>query len=368
MKEGHIYIYGEIIPWQDDDAGAYGGVNMKDVSNQLRINKEAEQLTIHINSPGGAVYEGFGILDIIRNEQKPTTVIIEGLCASIATIIATAGDTTKATENSTFMVHNPWTMTAGDAAYIEKEVEELRKIENRLIDIYSKKTGLETEDVKQLMEDETFMNSVEAKEKGFIDEIVTGARAVARLDKPKQKNSKMEQEELKKEVGALKKVVNEFKALLAKGTKQPKNLMVQDVNGIEIDMPDIEDIEQVAEGVAATIDGSPASGTYTVTGVGEITFEDGVISSIVPEGGDDEEMEALKQENDDLKEQITELNASAEKHTQEKVQLNAKVEKLEADINNFMAKFSDDKPKPSNLTDPKDSDKKPKFAYKGKKQ
>ncbi len=328
MKEGHVYIYGEIIPWQDDEASTYGGVNMKDVTKQLQQNKESESLTVHINSPGGAVYEGFGILDIIRNEQKPTTVIIEGLCASIGTIIAMSGDTVKATENSTFMIHNPWTMTMGDAEFIEKEAAQLKQIENRLIDIYGKKTGLEQDEIRQLMKEETWMDAEQAKSKGFVDEVVIGAKVAAKLDKPKQDITDMKESEIKNEISSLRKMVN---GLMDKFKSQPKDLIVQDVNGVEIEMPDIETLEQVDVGVTANIDGSPASGTHEVDGVGEITFVDGEITEITGAGAD-EEVEALKQENADLKQQLEEMqNSMAKREKNMKAELtavNAKFEKL----------------------------------------
>jgi len=111
MTEGHIFIQGIISPWQDKYAEDYGEVNIKQVTQQIQNNKDAEKLIIHIHSPGGDVDEGFGIHDILVAHGKANNVeietSIEGLCASIATVIAMAGSTRMITENSEFMIHNP---------------------------------------------------------------------------------------------------------------------------------------------------------------------------------------------------------------------------------------------------------------------
>ena len=343
MKVGHIYIYGEIIPWQDDNAGAYGGVNMKDVTAQINANKDADSLVLHINSPGGDVYEGLGILDVLNGSEKKIDVVIEGLCASIATAISTIGDTVKITENSTFMIHNPWTFTGGTAEDLEKNSKELRRIEAVLTKIYKDKTGLDEAEIISAMKNETFMSASEAKEKGYVDEVVTNIKAVAKLNI--NNKNKMENNEIKQELTGIKAMFADFLGKF----KSPKALIVQDVNGNEIDMPEIETVEQIAIGVTATVDGSPAEGNYEVEGVGTISFENGEITAI--EEGEPEDVETLKQENADLKQQLSELSAKVDKQNNEILAAKAlKVEatKIKAKLEALEGKFSDDTISPQN--------------------
>ncbi|KKL54572.1 hypothetical protein LCGC14_2264030, partial [marine sediment metagenome] len=123
MTEGHIFIQGIISPWQDKAAEEWGEVNIKQVTQQIQDNVDAEKLIVHIHSPGGDVDEGFGIHDILVASGKEIETRIEGLCASIATIIALAGKTRMITENSEFMIHNPWMDAWGDADDLQKSAD-----------------------------------------------------------------------------------------------------------------------------------------------------------------------------------------------------------------------------------------------------
>ena len=157
MIEGHIFIQGEIIPWQDE-ASLWGAVNVKTVSQQINDNKEAEKLIVHIHSNGGDCDEAFAIHDILRTSGKEIETRIEGLCASAATIIALAGDTRTMTENSTFMIHNPimWG-DGGDADELQKQADLLRVYEDKIIDFYVLNTGSGREDIDAWMKDELWL-------------------------------------------------------------------------------------------------------------------------------------------------------------------------------------------------------------------
>jgi ATP-dependent protease ClpP protease subunit len=94
----HIFIYNEI--------GEYG-TTADEVQKQIVNNTDCDNIIVHISSPGGEVFEGWTIGNILKNSNKPVTVLIEGLCASIATYIALQGNTIKMAETARFMVHNP---------------------------------------------------------------------------------------------------------------------------------------------------------------------------------------------------------------------------------------------------------------------
>ncbi|GAG61745.1 unnamed protein product [marine sediment metagenome] len=99
MIEGHIFIQGIISPWQDKGSEEWGEVNIKQVTRQIQDNADAGKLIVHIHSPGGDVDEGFGIHDILvshgRDKGIEIETRIEGLCASIATVIFLAGSVRK---------------------------------------------------------------------------------------------------------------------------------------------------------------------------------------------------------------------------------------------------------------------------------
>src|SRR6056297_3149620 len=116
----------------------------------------------------------------------------------------------------------------------------------------------------------------------------------------------MTEKEVKQELSGVKKMLEEIKALFTR----TKALMVQDVNGVEIEMPEIETIEQLQAGVTAVIDGSPANGEFVLNTGETLVFENGELISIEEPSGEDD-VEALKAENERLKQELETLTAKA---------------------------------------------------------
>src|SRR6056297_93805 len=137
MKEGHIYIYGVISPYQDKSAEDFGEVNLKQVVEQIKQNKDADILNVHIRSEGGDVWEGFAIHDALFNSGKEIHTIGEGIVASIATVIFLSGSKRYMSKNAEFMIHNPWTYGMGSASDLEKTAGELRDIEDKIVAFYA---------------------------------------------------------------------------------------------------------------------------------------------------------------------------------------------------------------------------------------
>ncbi|MDP8218267.1 MAG: Clp protease ClpP, partial [Candidatus Theseobacter exili] len=166
MIVGHIFIQGVISPWQDKNAEEYGEVNIKQVTQQIQDNADAEKLIVHIHSPGGDVDEGFGIHDILVSHGNDKGIEIEtrieGLCASITTVIAMAGSVRKITENSEFMIHNPWGDAWGDSDDVQKYADQLKAVEDKVIDFYVAKTGGDRAAIDQMMKAETWMTADQA--------------------------------------------------------------------------------------------------------------------------------------------------------------------------------------------------------------
>lgn len=153
--------------WDDTPA-----VDLKSVKAQIDANKDATEIIVNISSPGGSVDEGFAIHDYLVNCGKNVTTRITGLCASIATVIAQAGNTIQITKNSQFMIHNPYTYIEGDADALKKGAEDLQKYEDRIASFYSEKTGMSVDDLDVLMKAETWMTAQEALDSGFVTEII----------------------------------------------------------------------------------------------------------------------------------------------------------------------------------------------------
>lgn len=124
-------------------------------------------LTVVINSPGGDVYSGIYIYNELKNHEGNVTVRINGLAASIASVIAMAGDEVIMEQGSLMMIHQPHVMSAGNADEMRETAEYLDKVGDSLIDIYVSKTGLDRERIVAMMKAETWLDGTEAVELGF---------------------------------------------------------------------------------------------------------------------------------------------------------------------------------------------------------
>ena len=299
MKEAHIYVYGIIDSWQDAEASQYGYVNLTDVRTQLENQGDYDELFIHIHSEGGVVTEGFAIHDFIRSQGKPVTTIIDGMCASIATVILLAGDTRIGTENAKPFIHNPWGMAGGDKEELRKYADELEDIEEDIAEFYAKKTKLSKEDALNYMRNETYFTAQEALSNGFLTKINSVMRAVALL---KSKTKKMAKENLTEEKvqGMFDTVLEQIKNVLKGKKGEPQNKIITDANGGEILFPDVEDDAQEVVGDKATIDGSAAEGDILMPDGSTYVFSNGELTEIKESDPAEPNVEALKQKITDL--------------------------------------------------------------------
>ena len=182
-KAADIYIFDEI--------GNYG-VTAKQFISDIK-NLKGKPINLRINSLGGDVFDGMAMYNVIKRREAKTTVFIEGIAASIATIIALGADKIVMAENSLFMIHNAWGGTMGDAKDMRKTAETLEKISAELTDIYSKKTGLSNKVIKGMMDEETWLNAEEAYDLGFVDVISDSIKVAAKYDVSKFKNITQEE-------------------------------------------------------------------------------------------------------------------------------------------------------------------------------
>lgn len=165
-KEAEILLYGVI-----GEDGYWDDVTSKQFAEDLKAVEDAVKINVRINSPGGDVFAGQAIYSMLKRCKSEVIVYIDGLAASIASIVAMSGDKIIMPKNAMMMIHKPWTITAGNANDMREQADTLDKIEESLISVYTDKTGLSAEEIKTLLEDETWLTASDALEKGFIDEI-----------------------------------------------------------------------------------------------------------------------------------------------------------------------------------------------------
>jgi len=194
---------------------------------------------------------------------------------------------------------------AGDAATHKKEADALAEENLGAAKIYAELTGATVAEMLELMNEDRVMRADEMLQRGFVNEI-----------KNQKKEEEMDSKEFEKKLKAQEEsIMNKIQAFFRKNSI-PKNAVLQDVAGNEFDFGDeIEDLEQVEVGTTATIDGAPASGEYPFPNGKTYVFEAGVVVEIRDTedgGGNDEEVEELKEEVVELKEEVEELKEELE--------------------------------------------------------
>ncbi|MEB8101048.1 head maturation protease, ClpP-related [Staphylococcus xylosus] len=178
--KSEIYIYGDIVgdKWTDTD------VTANDFKKQLDELGEVNEIDVHINSGGGSVFEGHAIYNMLKMHNAKVNIYIDALAASIASVIAMSGDTIFMHKNSFLMIHNSWVMTVGNAEDLRKTADLLEKTDSVSNSAYlDKATNLSTEQLKQLLDDETWLTADEALEMGFVDEILGANQMAASITK-----------------------------------------------------------------------------------------------------------------------------------------------------------------------------------------
>lgn len=153
-----------------DDIGAYG-VSAKAFRAEMNRLGKTEPVRLHINSPGGSITEGNEIYNALKEHEGEVTITIGALCASIASVVAMAGDKVKMAKNGFLMIHNPWVVAGGDSEELRKAADIMDKMKSGIVNAYVSKTGLGEKEVSEMMDEETWLTAEEAKAKGFVDEI-----------------------------------------------------------------------------------------------------------------------------------------------------------------------------------------------------
>ena len=167
-----IVIYDEIGTW---------GVDSKSFIEEVK-NISTEEVLLRINSPGGSVIDGLAIHDAIKRMPQKVTAKVEGLAASIASIIALGADEVSMSQNSLFMIHNVWGGETGGAKDMRKAADLMDKMSDRLVNIYVSKTGKDEIEIRDWMDNETWFTADEALEAGFINYVDEPIALAAKFD------------------------------------------------------------------------------------------------------------------------------------------------------------------------------------------
>ncbi|MBN6365531.1 Clp protease ClpP [Providencia rettgeri] len=167
-----IYIHDEIGMW---------GVSAKRFTEDLISLGNISHINLHIHSPGGEVFEGIAIYNQLKNHNATITVYIDGLAASMASVIAMVGDEVKMPKNAMMMIHKPWGVSWGDANDMRDYADLLDKVENVLIPAYMEKTGKTKEEIEAMLGEETWLTAEECVEHGFANTVIEPVKAMASL-------------------------------------------------------------------------------------------------------------------------------------------------------------------------------------------
>ena len=167
----------ELLIYDVIGAGLYSeGVTPEHVHDQLK-SSAGESILVRINSPGGSVWDGLSIMNLLKDYRGQVNIQIDGLAASAATLVALAGDSVVMASGSRFMVHEPWSGTVGNSEEHKKAAEELDDVAVDMANLYSKRTGKSHDEMRSIMKEETWMSASKAVSLGFADSVATEIEA-----------------------------------------------------------------------------------------------------------------------------------------------------------------------------------------------
>lgn len=160
------------------------GVTAKRIAGALRSLGKGP-VTVNINSPGGDLFEGLAIYNLLREHDGEVTVRILGLAASAASIIAMAGDNIQIGRAAFLMIHNAWVMAIGNRHDLRDVAEQMEPFDAAMADIYAARTGSNAESMAKLMDAETWIGGSAAVEQGFATELLSSDQIAEGDDKSK---------------------------------------------------------------------------------------------------------------------------------------------------------------------------------------
>lgn len=164
-----IMVYDVIGEHMDFWSGEKFGIGCDAIQRQMAEAGAYSSITMRINSPGGDVFEGVAILNMLRAQKKPVTVCVDGVAASAASVVAMAGDSILMGVGSMMMIHCAWSACMGNSDDMMAAAKRLSAIDQAIASTYASRTDIKLEDLGAMMKQETWLSAEEAIAKGFAD-------------------------------------------------------------------------------------------------------------------------------------------------------------------------------------------------------
>lgn len=294
--------------------GGVKGTSFRDIDEFIKdIPADDETIDIRLHCNGGEVLEGFAIYDKLRSTGKTISAVVEGTCASMATIIllSAQADKRKAYQNAEFLIHEPYMYFStehGTADELRRASEEMQRLEDKLTDIYVDRTNADRDTIIAIMKDGKFISADKAQEIGLISTIVAPASAKHTPINHKKRESDMDNETIKVEKSWLQKALSFLGVTTDEERGEPLNMTLTTADGAELTI-------EREEGDPEVGDKASPDGTHTMSDGKTIIVEDGVIVEIREPEPEEEpadktpEPDAKDLEISDLKAQIEDLKA-----------------------------------------------------------
>lgn len=175
--KAEITIYADI----GDDMWS-NAVSATSFSKEMdKLPASIKEITLRLNSPGGSVFDGMTIYNRLKQSKAKIIVRVDGLAASIASIIALAGDEIIMGEGAFLMIHKPWTGMYGNSDEFEHTANTLLQLEEQMLGIYSRKTKIDREELRTMLRKETWISAEDAVKAGWANKIEGGLPIAASL-------------------------------------------------------------------------------------------------------------------------------------------------------------------------------------------
>ncbi|MDI9469725.1 MAG: ATP-dependent Clp protease proteolytic subunit [Bacillota bacterium] len=168
-KEASIYIYGDIVSWEwfESDVSSY--TLAKEIE---ALSKDITAINVFINSYGGEVAEGLAIYNSLKRHPAKIRTHCDGFACSIASVVFMAGDERIMSNASLLMIHNAWIFTIGDHNQLRKDADDMETITQASVNAYMEQVSITEEELKAMLDAETWLSAADALEKGFATEVV----------------------------------------------------------------------------------------------------------------------------------------------------------------------------------------------------
>ncbi len=181
-----VYIYGDIVSWTwfESDVSSHGlAREIKDL--------DVETINIYINSYGGEVAEGLAIYNALRRHKATVKTIVDGFACSAASVVFMAGEERIMSNASLLFIHNAWLYTAGDANDLRKDADDLDVVNQTGISVYMEHINISEDELKKLLDAETWLSAEDALEKGFATKVISAAQQKVASQNVREKIAKM---------------------------------------------------------------------------------------------------------------------------------------------------------------------------------